>query len=286
MTKGESESKMAPRIRWGKEADEIDRLNSIVQEKVKKFVEESASTNKPLSAEVKAVLEGNHTVYRKRFTAFPVMMTIFGVCVILFNFSWVTPLAFVASFVWYDFFSGVLHIVLDNPDFINLPLLGQPCLEFQWHHHIPNDLSSKSFLEVCGDLNVVILILSTIYLAPMIGFEYRSPIALTLVGCKLIMSYFGQLCHCMSHTPVHKRPQWVIYLQDAGLMISPKEHGLHHQSYDGSFCIGSGLCNPALTWLLDNFTSNKWFWLAFFFVSIVADVPILNFLFTTVAGVQ
>lgn len=34
--------------------------------------------------------------------------------------------------------SGVLHVVLDHPANIALPFFGQACLEFQWHHHIPD----------------------------------------------------------------------------------------------------------------------------------------------------
>lgn len=37
-------------------------------------------------------------------------------------------IAIIFTFLWYDFFSGVLHIVLDNPGFIKLPVLGEPCL--------------------------------------------------------------------------------------------------------------------------------------------------------------
>lgn len=34
--------------------------------------------------------------------------------------------------------SGVLHVVLDHPGNIALPFFGQACLEFQWHHHVPD----------------------------------------------------------------------------------------------------------------------------------------------------
>jgi hypothetical protein len=55
-------------------------------------------------------------------------------------------------YLWYDFYSGVLHVVLDHPRHIAFPILGQPCLEFQWHHHIPRDIASKPFIQSCGDL--------------------------------------------------------------------------------------------------------------------------------------
>lgn len=42
-------------------------------------------------------------------------------------------------FFMYDIYSGVLHVVLDCQDNLNLPLIGQACLEFQWHHHISGE---------------------------------------------------------------------------------------------------------------------------------------------------
>ena len=143
-------------------------------------------------------------------------------------------------------------------------------------------------MEVCGDLNLVILSLIAVYLLPIphIGFHYRSPLALSLVSCKCLMAYFGQLCHCMSHTPANRRPTWVRSLQEAHLMISPKEHAVHHKTYDCNFCIGSGICNPLIAWLLNNVTSNQWVWLVLFIVTLVGDVPIVNHLLTSYGGFQ
>ena len=78
-------------------------------------------------------------------------------------------------FFWYDFLSGVLHMVLDNPEFINFPIIDDSCLEFQWHHRIPTDIISKSFLQVCGDLNMIMIMLLGFYLLPKSMFccEYR-----------------------------------------------------------------------------------------------------------------
>lgn len=193
-------------IKWLVDVEEVSKLNRIVREKTAGFVEEARLSGKPLSPEVEAVLSGRE-VYKHRFTALPVLFTLLAICLISSCFS--SPLTILFSalvmFFWYDFFSGVLHIVLDNPDFIHIPILAEPCLEFQWHHHNPLDLTSKSFLEVCGDLNVVVVILFTVYFAPYIGFNLKNPTSVCLIGFKVLMAYFGQLCHCMSHSPPHKR---------------------------------------------------------------------------------
>lgn len=257
---------------------DIDKLNAIVNKKIKKFVADAATNNSSLSPEVAEVLNSKVPVYHKRYTWLPVIYTVFCVCKLLSEIVY-NPLNVLGSvvfmFFWYDFFSGLLHIVLDNPEFISYPVLGTPCLEFQWHHHIPLDLSSKDFLQTCGDLNTVTTILGGIYF----GLLRLSSVGTCLASCKVLYAYYGQLCHCMAHTPVHRRSALVNTLQDWGFMVSPLEHGVHHKTYDDNFCIGSGVCNPAVTWCIKNLPTNKHFWLVAFLVCAVFDVAIFEHAF-------
>ena len=82
-------------------------------------------------------------------------------------------------FVYVDLYGGILHIVLDNPEFLRLPLIGTGALEFQWHHTIPDDIVSKTYAEVCGDLNTAMLVIlglqaGWIYL-DLLLLKYRRP---------------------------------------------------------------------------------------------------------------
>mmetsp|Transcript_16769 Transcript_16769/g.21767 ORF Transcript_16769/g.21767 Transcript_16769/m.21767 type:complete len:278 (+) Transcript_16769:82-915(+) len=277
---------MCPPQSQKKEIHDIDKLNNIVRTKVKKYVADAKENNtSKFSPEIEAVLSGEVIVYQKRLTWIPIFWSLFALFLLYTQFEKPTYILFAGfvMFIWYDFFSGLLHIVLDNPDFIGMILLGPPCLEFQWHHHIPKDLASKSFLQTCGDLNVVVGILCGIYLG---AFQIRNPIGICLVAFKLIMAYFGQYCHCMAHTNAPDRPKWVHTFQSFGLMISPADHGIHHQTYDDNFCIGSGLCNPLITWLLKNVTTNKWFWLISFLLGASLDVPVFNHILTKYVGFE
>lgn len=260
---------------------DIGKLNYLVKQKLAKFTEDSIRTGKPLSIEIEAVLSGNIVVYKERWMWVPLVFSFASIITLVYHST--SPLtvlvAAIFSFLWYDFFSGVLHIVLDNPEFVKYPILCDPCIEFQWHHHIPSDLTCKPFLQVCGDLNLVMTIILTVYFSPYTGFRYHTPMVLCLVSCKVLMAYFGQLCHCMSHMPAQHRPNWVIFLQKNCLMISSREHMIHHNSYDGNFCIGTGACNGIISWCLKNVTSNKWCWLGLFLFSLFADVPIANYFF-------
>lgn len=132
-------------IRWNRTEGEIDRLNAIVIQKMGELVEESKKTGQPLSPEVEAVLKNpGNTVYKKRWVLLPILYAACSLGFIIFGGAiggMQTPvtimITFIFSFLWYDLFSGVLHVNLDNPDFIGFPILHEPCLEFQWHHHIP-----------------------------------------------------------------------------------------------------------------------------------------------------
>lgn len=146
------------------------------------------------------------------------------------------------------------------------------------------------------------MILLSVYLMPAIGgyqlgFAFNTPMALNLVCWKTLMSFFGQLCHSMSHMPPHRRPQWVKNLQESGLMLHPREHAIHHKSYDDNFCVGNGMWSGFITESLrltnklhaslgGNEDTNTYCWLAFFCFSFIADVPLANYAFTTYAGFQ
>ena len=261
---------------WAEDATVIDSLNEIVQTKIKSFEKSGAK----LGPEVLAALHQGKTVYLKRLIFFPLLMSCLSLYWISNNSFWENIAIFFVSYFWYDIFSGMLHIVLDNPEFIEMPILGQPCLEFQWHHHIPYDIATKTLLSSCADLNLTIILLLALYVILPMPFQYRSTTALSLVGTKTLMAYFGQFCHKMSHTYAHKRPQWVSYLQECGIMVTPRMHNVHHHHHDKHFCIGSGIFNPMLDYVLENVTRNKFVWLAIFSICVVVDIPIFNFFFS------
>jgi hypothetical protein len=286
-------------IRWGKTPGEIDNLNKLVDAKCKYFLELSKRTGEPVPPEVQHVLNTGKpsVVYKERWTLWPMISTIVHTANVIYSAYVMGPLPVLAlalfSYIYYDIYSGVLHIVLDNPLMMKVPLIDDPTLEFQWHHHIPQDLTSKSFLEVCGDLNMVSCLVVLLYVNPIGPYRFSSPMSLSIISCKLLMAYFGQLCHAMSHMPVYRRPSWVVFLQNKGIMISPQAHWGHHKNYDDNYCIGSGIFNRFLTPFLkftnamhkavgSNDTISAYFWLVGFLAMSVFDVPVLNYLFTEV----
>ncbi|CAM9403830.1 unnamed protein product, partial [Hapterophycus canaliculatus] len=73
--------------------------------------------------------------------------------------------AFVVMYFVLDFYSGVLHVVLDDEWNMKVPLLSQPAMEFQYHHHIPDDGCSRPFVEGMGDLNFIVFLHLALFIA-------------------------------------------------------------------------------------------------------------------------
>lgn len=187
------------------------------------------------------------------------------------------------ALVGYDMLSGFLHIVFDNPDNLPLPILGQPCLEFQMHHHFPTDLVQRDFLDVCGDLNLVGLVVSAFTLAM---FDINDPLVRCMGGLKMLMAYYGQFSHRSAHTPSTVNSKFITGLRNAGLMIPLEKHRSHHRApHDTDFCL-VGVCNPLINFLYHKVTRNRFFWMIGFFVyglfGVKAEAFVMDKLLTTI----
>ena len=147
-------------------------------------------------------------------------------------------------FIWFyaDAFGGILHIVLDTPSNIKLPLIGLASLEFQMHHAIPQDIVIKGLPEACGDLNVI----ATWGVGAgglLTGFD---PLTMTVGSTLLLASYCGQAAHQAAHKLPKNNPPFVKFLQSVGIFAPNETHRGHHKTHDQDFCILCGWANPLL----------------------------------------
>lgn len=102
-----------------------------------------------------------------------------------------TVATFSVMYVVLDFYSGVLHVVLDDEWNMKVPLLSQPAMEFQYHHHIPDDGCSRPFVEGMGDLNVIVTIHLALYLAIYAHGGYQDSLLLCAGAWKMLFAYWG-----------------------------------------------------------------------------------------------
>ena len=245
-------------------SDMNDWLNALVRKRIAQGLDEGET----LPEEMAWVADNDHSVYQRRFK--PFVLFILALCVYGIVQA-PNPLALLATFVvmyfYIDFYSGVLHVVLDNPRFVRLPLIGVPCVEFQWHHTLPYDISTRRLLDVWGDLNVLLLVKS-IFLFGICGFN---PTTFMVAGVGYAWGYANQFSHRLTHMAPRRRPKVAVWLQEHHILLPPAIHQIHHADYDQSFPVLSGHSRGLIQAML-RIVPNGVSWLVLFLVLSAFDL--------------
>ncbi len=244
-----------------------DWLNTLVRKRIAQAVEDGET----LPEEMAWVAENNHSVYQRRFKPFVLFilgLTAYGI------FQTANPLALIAVFVlmffYIDLYSGVLHAVLDNPRFVRLPLIGVPCVEFQWHHTFAYDISTRRLLDVWGDLNVLLLV-KMLFLFGICGFTST---AFMVAGVGFFLGYANQFSHRLTHTAPRLRPKLAVWLQEHHILLPPDVHHMHHANHDRSFPVLNGHSRGVIQAML-RAVPNGFAWLALFGVLTAFDLVVI-----------
>jgi hypothetical protein len=262
----------APELDSRKEsyANMNDWLNMLVR----KRIAEAKREGETFPEEMAWVAQNDHRVYQRRFK--PFVLLVLATCVYGIVQA-PNPLVLVATFValyfYIDFYSGVLHVVLDNPRFVRLPLIGVPCVEFQWHHTFPYDISTRRLLDVWGDLNVLLLVKS-LFLFGICGF---SPTTFMVAGVGYSLGYANQFSHRLTHTAPRNRPKLAVWLQEHHVLLPPEVHHAHHTNYEHAFPVLSGHSRGLIQAML-RFVPNGFPWLALFGVMTAFDLVAIVYL--------
>jgi palmitoyl-[glycerolipid] 3-(E)-desaturase len=188
----------------------------------------------------------------------------------------------VVTYAYVDFYGGLLHHVLDDQANLKLPVIGTGCLEFQWHHLIPYDISSESWLDVIGALNVLASIKWVLVGAIWYACPTRSDRStwLLLTAIIYVWGVVGQYSHRQAHMPEAKRSVFATTLQKLGLLVDPSFHLAHHKqafdahhppSFGSTYPILSGVSGKLLERLLP-LSSNNFVWIAAWFSIHFTDV--------------
>jgi plasmanylethanolamine desaturase len=159
--------------------------------------------------------------------------------------EWWLPVVFVAGAFWADFVSGLVHWSADSWGRETLPLIGRRLLRpFRVHHVNPDDFTRRRFLDVNGDVAMIVV-----------------PFLLTMFGFPLehewgrMAQVFG-FAFCLAGIPTNQVHQWahmrrppafVRCLQRTGIILSRREHSRHHVApFAQHYCIATGWCNRGL----------------------------------------
>lgn len=144
--------------------------------------------------------------------------------------------------VYSDFYSSLLHCVLDDPRCLAIPGLSPVAHGFQDHHEFPMESTwGKGLQHLCDDTvrgqwvtGLLALVLS--------GRRDRGTALMVLLKW-VTCAYGTQVGHYYAHCS-HTAPEAVKALQRMKLLLPPAQHWRHHKEpYEAYFGIVNGLTN-------------------------------------------
>ena len=176
-----------------------------------------------------------------------------------------------------DLVSGIVHIVLDyqevkntdlrlhvekdipdimnfketNPLFMNASKRDKFLWNFHAHHDVPYPSSEPEFAEILKVLIPSLIILCISYCLYVKGIIKKRGIRILLFATPFFI--LSQKIHFLAHARNHNKlnnecflEKILCFMQDYNIILNPKEHRKHHQTYDCNFCIVNGWANPLL----------------------------------------
>ena len=156
--------------------------------------------------------------------------------------AWHLALSGLVAYALADFGTGVYHWAVDNYGDRNTPVFGYQIDAFQGHHKSPWTITERGVFnnvhKACVPAlpQLALLVLGSQLLPPALVIFWNTFLA------SVIMS---QEIHKWAH--MIQPPKFVVALQDAGILLSRRAHGLHHSSpFEGNYCIVSGWFNGLL----------------------------------------
>jgi hypothetical protein len=144
-----------------------------------------------------------------------------------------------------DFVSGLVHWTADTWGRETMPLIGRRLLRpFRVHHVNPDDFTRRRFLDVNGDVAMIVLpFLLTMFIFPLDREWGRFAEVFWFSFC--LVGIPTNQVHQWAH--MRRPPACVRFLQRTGIILSRREHSRHHVApFVQHYCIATGWCNRCL----------------------------------------
>jgi len=118
--------------------------------------------------------------------------------------------------------------------------VGTVCAAFQGHHVTPWTITFRGFAnnvyKICYGTVPALLLLTASPLGPLSRMFFAFFVTWWMVSQEL---------HKWSH--MRTTPKAIKFFQDIGVILSKKEHGMHHTApFEAHYCILTGWCNGFL----------------------------------------
>lgn len=145
-----------------------------------------------------------------------------------------------AGILFSDAFTGVFHWSVDNYGDFSTPIFGPVIEAFQGHHGKPFTITLRPIAN-----NIHKICYGVLPLLGLLALSHSSLPATTFGIFALFGLLMCQELHKYSH--MLRPPEWIAALQSRGVILSRKEHGLHHSSpFEEKYCIVTGHCNDVM----------------------------------------
>jgi ubiquitin-conjugating enzyme E2 variant len=145
-----------------------------------------------------------------------------------------------------DFVSGIVHWAADTWGRETLPLIGRRLLRpFRVHHVNPDDFLRGGFLDVNGDVALIVIPFLLLMFVFPLDREWGRVAEVFWLGFCLVGAPTNQV-HQWAH--MRRPPVLVRLLQRTGIILSTHEHSRHHVApFAQQYCIATGWCNRVLS---------------------------------------
>ncbi len=159
----------------------------------------------------------------------------------------------------YDLATGITHLTLDNPLTKLHPIsaIRNAAWQFQDHHDNPIDTTYPPLIHVFLNKGLFFtpIIIENILINAM--FNENTFLFTSLV---FLFGFISEWNHRVIHTnltPKHYFHNATMYLMKNGILITPKKHYMHHQTYDVNFCTFTGWTDNILNKLNKRYFEKK-----------------------------
>lgn len=146
----------------------------------------------------------------------------------------VSFLTCIASYVYMDMTSGIVHLILDYAPHW-LPIIGPLAKGFQYHHADPTAIVRISWYAYVSHVH---LLCPLVFVVVVLGKASRVQRLFWFWGAVFVHVF--QTAHRWAHFQPESLPSVVQSLQAAGMLLTHERHMSHHQDLESQFTILSG----------------------------------------------
>jgi hypothetical protein len=152
---------------------------------------------------------------------------------------------FAISVIFIEVNSGLFHIVFDNEVFNDWPILGPLAIDFQAHHFKPALITKWRATDLLKTIHGPALIICV----PQVILTNDSEVLRPFWFFSIILVQVMFMAHRWAHIMPKDNHPIVRWCQDNGLLLSMREHIVHHKTYDSNWSIFTGWSNSMFNYI-------------------------------------